>query len=360
MLSTWGAPLVGGAVSEGGLGFVRQFEIIDIFQVFSILLLVFGAPETAFNRPPSSRFQTSSPKWPGYANPFAEAPIHHPFSFAAVKRYLSENVKPCCYPGPALESYLLLQAAHALVAPTTVLVVLVSFLPLSALWGLSASLSLLFSPTPFNLLPSAVGAVMAAPALIAAVVVVIFTFRAWWLQSFDTAPMRLNATMIGSGTVLASVGILAFGLATAGSASSADNAGKPAISLGAVSFFLALLAAGVYVLDVSARPLVWRSAAFMSNDAAAMLRNTAHLSAGVSFWRSLLAGVFLIALPAALSLTSGLRSAAIGLGAAQIVLAGVVATLWWRYDENIRRLDGRVMGSMNSDMKRKGSFFDLD
>jgi hypothetical protein len=85
------------------------------------------------------------------------------------------------------------------------------------------------------------------------------------------------------------------------------------------------------------------------------------MNAGVACWRNLLSGVFVLGVPAAIFTWTGLEQTVIGLSLGQILAAAGVAGAWWFYDENIRRLDGRVMGLVDLSMlKQTGSFFDLD
>ncbi|RYP51206.1 hypothetical protein DL768_003412 [Monosporascus sp. mg162] len=360
--TTWGSPLLGGVVSSGPDGFIRQFKIIGGFLPFSILSLVFGAPETVFDRP-SVELQTPTatrrpPTWSQVR-----------LTKDAALEYLIK-MKPWSYRADSIDSGLILQAPRAVMAPTTALLFAATILPYASLWSMASSLSLLFSPIPFMLRESAVGALMTGPFLAATAVAVIL--------SISSFPRRFTTTIhvitVVIGTGVASTGILGFGLyvrgavqmPTDGSAPSTDSPWDARflgdrVSFPVVSFLLAFLGAGSLVLDATIRPVIQRSTAFTSSSLLVALRNTADMQGALACLRNLAAGIVVIGLPNAVWTWEGLSSAAVGIGVAQIVVAGAVCAVWWYYDENVRRLDGRLMGLINlSVLQPQGSFFDTD
>ncbi|OAA66805.1 major facilitator superfamily transporter [Niveomyces insectorum RCEF 264] len=174
--TTWGGPLLGGVVSSHGLGFRLQFEILVCFQAAALLLLALGCPETAYDR---SFYSLNTPvsAWSNKALPLRPRAT---LSLEAVRDYVTaRGLRPWSYTvqqqqrrasnkfSARIDGALLLQAPRALVAPTTLLLFLVSFLPLCALWSMAASLSLLFAPLPFTLGPPQLGGLLTAPWLLA-------------------------------------------------------------------------------------------------------------------------------------------------------------------------------------------------
>ncbi|TPX11759.1 uncharacterized protein E0L32_007496 [Thyridium curvatum] len=359
--TTWGAPLLGGVASRTPAGFTVQYQVINSFLAVAVPLMALGAPETNYDRI-FSMIQTPASAWSlKQLPPRPRGSV----SVEAVKEYV-KGMKPYSYEGPSLGVNILLQAPRAAVAPTTLMLFLVSFLPLSALWGLSSSLSLLFSPMPFMLSTSSLGALSTAPWLMSTAAVAVFALLPVWHTRFVP---KFNFAALAGGAALSFMGILVFGLyverrmsAPSGgvSAFAPDGVGR-SVSFPAVSFALGLLAAGVYVLDATARPMVRRSTQFTSSNVAAALRHTGDMEAGLAAWRALAAGVFVVALPNAVWAWEGLRATAIGVAAAEAGVALAAAGVWWFYDENVRRLDGWVMGCVDLDLlKRSGSFFDMD
>ncbi|RYP34030.1 hypothetical protein DL767_004472 [Monosporascus sp. MG133] len=360
--TTWGSPLLGGVVSLGPDGFTRQFKIIGGFLPFSILLLVFGAPETVFDRP---SFELQTPTATRLRPMWSQVRL----TKDAAREYLMK-MKPWSYRADSIDSRLILQAPRAFMAPTTALLFATTLLPYASLWSLASSLSLLFSPIPFMLRESAVGALMTGPFLAATAVAVTL--------SFSPFPRRFTTTIhiitVAIGTGAASIGILGFGLYVRGAVQMPTDGSAPStdspwgarflgdrVSFPVISFLLAFLGAGSLVLDAAIRPVIQRSTAFTSSSLPVALRNTADMQGGLACLRNLAAGVFVLGLPNAVWTWDGLKSAAVGIGVAQIAVAGAVCAVWWYYDENVRRLDGRLMELVDlSVLQPQGSFFDTD
>ncbi|KAK1985479.1 major facilitator superfamily transporter [Colletotrichum cereale] len=359
--TTWGAPLLGGLASRNAGLFTVQFKIINVFQLVAIPLLVLGAPETAYGRWfPSSRAQTPASSVPWMSKP--PKPLGKP-SVEEIKAYLG-TMRPVSFYGTA-DLRTLLQAPRAFIAPTTLLLVLVTFMPYCTLWGLAESLALLFSPMPWMLDASGVGSFMAAPFVLAVLTVTgcaLYRKRHTDYTNIDTV------CILGGGSALAATGILAFGLTTHDVMTAAAGTGVfrmggvgTTLSFPMLSFLLGLLAAGVAVLDAAIRPIIWRSTQFTSSNLNVCLRNVADMDAGVACWRSLLAGVFVMAVPNAVVVWAGLKATVVGLGSAQLVFGAVMCGAWWVYDDYVKGLDGQVMGLVDLSMlKRTGSFFDAD
>lgn len=287
-------------------------------------------------------------------------------SVEEVKAYL-RTMKPLSFSGMR-DVRTLLQAPRAFVAPTTLLLFVITFIPYCALWSLTESLSLLFFPMPWMLRENSIGSLMAAPFIFS--ILTATGLAVYQKRHVGYSPYHTFCTLAG-GTVLAATGILAFGLKThavmsevadedPASAFKLDGVGAH-LSFPLLSFLLGFLAAGVTVVDTAIRPIIWRSTQFTSSNMNVCLRNVADMNAGVACWRNLFAGIFVMTIPNAIVMWAGLKSTVIGLGVAQILVAIAVCCTWWLYDEQVRRMDGHVMGLVDLSMlKRTGSFFDTD
>lgn len=385
--TTWGGPLLGGVTSQGPTGFALQFTILSAFFVVAVPAITLGAPETAFDR--AYTLAQTPATGTTYKTTLPLAPRPAAFSLEAFYDYIVK-MKPHSYTSPALASLrpgstttTLLQAPRAFIAPTTLLLVLVSLFPSASLWGLAGSLSLLFRPLPFMLTESSIGALFTAPFLLSLAVTASFVLllpRFWPRGSFCNLSPRQHMSAVAAGTALSFVGILTFGLhidavMSRGSDPSFVSSDPEAltttvfaldylgaqVSLPAISFVLGLLAAGACTLHATVGPLIKSSTAFTSSNLGVAMRNTADMAGGVSCWRALFAGVFVIAAPNAAWTWDGLRALCIGFAIAQMVVGATVGSVWWLWGEGIRRWDGRVMRLVDLDMlKRSGSFFDTD
>jgi hypothetical protein len=360
--------LIGGVASQGSRSFGLQYVIIAVFFIPATLLLALAVPESVFTRSynwaqtphtgatTASRYQRSMKLRP-----------RGQLSMDAVREYLA-TVKPFAYADGRVDATTLAQALRSLLAPTTLLIVAVTFLPLVALWSLASSLSLFFSTLPWLAEPSDIGTMMTGPWLLAMIPVAVLTLYTGWQRNFTTAS---NAIALGASSALVFIGLLAFGLyldaqmtppGNKASTQFALNFVGGSVSFAALSFVLGLLAAGAYILEAATvAPLINRSTQFTSSNLGVAYRCTADMAAGVTIWRSLLEGIFVIALPNAVWYWDGLKGVCIGIAVAQVFVAGAVAAVWWFYEEYVRRLDGRVLGCVDLDMlKQQGSFFDAD
>ncbi|KAK5660567.1 hypothetical protein OQA88_13121 [Cercophora sp. LCS_1] len=366
--TTWGPPLLGGVASEGAAGFSLQFMILSAFFVLAVPAITLGAPETVFDRA-YTLAQTPATGMSGVSKFKGSLPIapRRFLSFETFNNYVVK-LKPYSYRGDT-DLATILQAPRALVAPTTALVFLVSLLPYGTLWGFSASFSLIFHPLPFIRSPTTIGMLMTGPWLLGSAAVAAFALLPWWQTRFNP---RAHMAAIAGGSILAFIGILTFGLhldacmtrpleEEAEISIYALNYLGENVNFPAVGFVLGLLAAGVYVLDATVRPLIRASTMFTSSNLGVALRNTQDMSGSVAIWRAVLAGVFVMGTPNAVWTWDGLRALAIGLAIAQMVVGAVVGSVWWLWGEDIRRCDGRVMRLVDLEsLKRNGSFFDTD
>ncbi|KAK3306772.1 major facilitator superfamily domain-containing protein [Chaetomium strumarium] len=370
--TTWGPPLLGGIASQSPAGVSLQFVILSAFFVVAVPAMVLGAPETTFDRTSvaaetpvtaGSQLKTSFPLLP-----------RRRLSIETFTDYIVK-LKPYAYRGPA-DSTILLQVPRAFITPTTALLAIASLLPTSSLWGLASSLSLFFQPLPFILSSAAVGSLFTGPFLLATAVVAVPAFLPRWQQHTKFTP-KSHMLALACGSSLVFIGILTFGLhldkamtppprpddstTTTGPSIFALDYLAPRVNLPAMSFVLGLLGAGAHVLAATAAPLIAQSTAFTGSNLAVSTRNTADMTAGVACWRTLMAGVFIMAVPNAVWWWDGLKAFCIGIGVAQVVVVALAGAVWWFCGEQIRRWDGRVMGLLDLErLKRTGSFFDVD
>ncbi|KAI0469593.1 hypothetical protein F4859DRAFT_136103 [Xylaria cf. heliscus] len=359
--TTWGAPLIGGVASMSSRGFLTQFEIFTTFLVLLMPLVILGAPETTYKR---SSFNEQD-GFPALTRSQSMLPTIT-LTKDAVLQYL-QAVKFQSYKVMLVDRGLLLQAPRAAAAPSTILLFLVTLLPYVSLWGLTSSLSLLFTLAPFQLVESSIGLIFFTPFLFgtAAMVGLPFLLR----QRRFTRTVHL--VILAVGAAFASIGILGFGLYIVGSAQRPGTGGgimiwdlsftRNSISFPVISFVLGLLTLGSAVLDSTIQPVIQESTAFTSANMTVALRNIADMHAGLAFLRSLVAGAFVLGIPAAVRTSDGIRGSAIGMGVVQIFITAVVAAIYFDLAENVRRLDGLVMGLVDlSSLKNRGSFFDSD
>ncbi|KAK5987952.1 putative MFS-type transporter [Cladobotryum mycophilum] len=358
---TWGSPVIGGAISHSAGSFTVQYRIISAFFIIAFPLLALGAPETAFDRAraaiattPASGFVLST-NW----EPHPE-PEEFKFSKESIVGYLNE-MKPWSFRGDMSLSTCV-QAPRALAAPTTILVFLLTFIPYVALWSLASSLGMLLTPSPVNLRSSLMGTLMVGPWLLPTFVVLGLYFYRSIRSKFTCLVSFLT---IAGGTMLAFVGLLAFGLGFQsylqhGKAALIPEAAHE-IDLPVISLQLGLLAAGAFAIDATTRPLLARSASFTASSMAVAQRSIGDMHSGVIILRNLAAGGLILAMPHIVSAVDGLKYLVVALGVAQVVLSLIIIVLWRFYDECIWKVDGKVMGLVDLRLlKLCGSFFETD
>lgn len=362
--TTWGSPLVGGAASNNSHTFTVQFRIISAFFIVAIPLIAFAAPETVFDRAnaavaptPVSGF-TLSRKWQPWR-------LRHRMTKDRIWDYLY-SMRPCTFTSPITRN-IVLQFPRALIAPTTIITFLLSFLPICGLWGLSSSLSLILAPAPLSTNPQLVGNIMVGPWILATLVVSSLCFyRGEHLKVTQLA----HCLFVVGGSSLGLISMLTFGLGltnymsphTTSSPPTFFPSNGPQISFALLSFQLGILATGIAILDAVTRPLLARSAEFTSSSMAISVRNIGDMHTGVVIYRNLTSGIFVLAIPAAIAASSGgLRAVVIGLSVTQIILVTAILVIRRFFDQSIWRADGRIMGLVDlSSLKQSMSFFDTD
>lgn len=366
LATTWGPPILGGIVAKTGTGFTREYAVLAPFIVLASFALAFGCPETAFDR---SALPIISPFTGSYTKSQSLAPRR--FITLDLVREQLKMLHPLTYSrsGTVASSVLALQAPRALISPTTLLLFMASFLPLSSLWGLSISMPLLFTPVPFKMTPSSIGIVFLGPFLLAGIVAGATNLPVKSAPAFEDRISPKKIVIIFSiGALLAATGTMALGIYVSDHVDTSENGlplvvqTGPQINLSIVSFLFALVAAGYVLVDNATKgPLVRHSSQFTSSNLNIGIRCTVDMEGGVVFWRSLFAGIFVMAIPNGSWNFDSLRTMGIGLGIGIICVTTIVGALWWVCGDRIRSMDGRVMGLVDwSLLKRSGSFFDSE
>lgn len=375
MATLWGSPLFGGLVVQHPLGADYQFAILSVFQILSVPLLILGVPETMYDRV-SNMFEKPSPGWTprtGWSSiglksssRFRRLPAWargRGLTLDRAIQYVKDVAPPVTYRGTSssdviIDRVLLMQALRAAVTPTAVLSFLTSFLPFALLWGSTASLSGLFSRAPYNLFPATIGSLLATPFILSTFSVALFTLWSGWSKT--GAAFRIHSTyplVLAAGATLSFVGLLAWGLYVVSRSHTTDEGFR----FSALSFVLGLLAAGAHVLDAPTKLLVRRSAQFTSPNLYVGLRAKQDMEAGVAAWRALFAGVFAMGIPAAVVASdAGLKSTAVGVAVVQVFVVAGVGAAWYLYEDDIKRLDGRVLAcvDLTASLRSPRSFFD--
>lgn len=361
--TTWGTPLVSGAL--GVSSFTAPFNVIAIFFLFAVPLIALAAPETAFDRASASEAPTPvsgftlSRRWQPWR-------LKHRLTKDRVTDYF-KSMKPCTFIGPITKS-IVLQIPRTMCAPTCLLIVAITMIPVCTLWGLAMSISLLLNAEPLSLAPDKIGTVFVGPWLLPMAVVAATGLYRGVHVKFNKATVIV---IIGCGSALALVGTLAFGLGLFNFLSPEKSSGhqiffattSSQVSLPLLSFQLAILATSIAVLDTATRPLLARSASFTSSNMAIAVRSIGDMNTAVILWRNLFTAIFIVAIPYAINVSphGGIKALAIGLTVAQITMATIVVLAQVFFDTAIWRADGKIMGLVDlSSLKLSGSFFDTD
>ncbi|PFH60993.1 hypothetical protein XA68_18466 [Ophiocordyceps unilateralis] len=346
--STWATPLIAGLSSSltPANPPAAPFRLISALHLVSLPLLLLGAPETVFDR-----------SGPG---PVVSGPAP-PMQLAGYVRHVIRLRRP--WSSSSASSAL--QAARAIVAPSTCLVSALSAVPYAALWGLAAVGAMVVTPQPLGLGPVAVGALLSGPWLLASAVV--GGLACFYRGFHDRFTRRASCIVVAVGAFLVVVGLLSFGLgldnfmirAKSSPASSPPFFTPTAarqLSPPLLALQLGILAAGIHVLDTATRPLLARSASFTSPTVAAAHRSIGDMHAAIVAIRSLAAAIGIAALPA-----MPLRPAVIAMTVVHTLVVPAVLFLCSYAGEAVWRADGRVLGQVDVRLlKQSGSFFDHD
>lgn len=341
--------MLGGYVSQRTEGYRNQIMVVNIFQAFSILLLILVTPETTFKRDSSNK---SSASFQPTTVITGSAP-----PTTGIKAYLC-SLRPT---NSNATSKFQLSAAllhvRALCAPTSVLTFLLTAPLYATAIAVAHLLALLFSPTPILALPTQLGLMFVGP-LVASLI----TFAVAALASYvrSRPPNHLSATRqshLGSaipGALLGFAGIIAFGFYVDGTLRPITTGFGNAWNLddnaryfneNIVSLLFGLLVSGAVLTNFATTNHI-RSITPCSNESDAL--EGAH-----NVLQSLLTGIFVIGLPLwvggnGVFMFPRLKNTVLALGVVQIVVASTVAALLWVKGECVVKLDGRVLGRKES------------
>ncbi|KAI1817950.1 hypothetical protein GGS20DRAFT_574511 [Poronia punctata] len=342
--STWGSPVISGAVSARPGGFSIQFSIFTSFLVVLMPVVIMAVPETAYIRsglddntfPMLTRSQSNIPK--------------------------IKLTKSAVLQATVVDRAILTQGFRAAVAPSTILFLVITMIPYVALWAFSSSLSMLFATTRASgINASSIGLLFLAPFSLGTAAAVGLR---WALLHRISLSRTIHLVTVGIGTAFSSAGILGFGLYVSDSMRgatwdqvSADNI----FNFRIISFLLGLLALGSASLDTIIDPVIQQSTAFTSANMAVALRNIADMHAGLTCLRHLVAGAFVLGLPGVMQTVEGLRASAVGMAVVYIFITIVIAAVSFMFGRTIKSWDGIVMGLVDlSGLKHRSSFFDTD
>jgi hypothetical protein len=339
--STWGSPLLGGLATNNAGSFTVQFRIINAFYIIAVPLLLFGVPETAFDRPSSSSPHSSmSPPASPAVNPEnTPAGPRAWLNKETVVGYL-KTMKPLQYHGE-VATPILLQGPRALITPTVGLAFLLSFLPYCTIWSVAATVPLLLSPAPLSFSPTKLGTLLAGPWVISTIIVACFANYRPYHKKFS--PL-INGVVVIVGALLFLTGLVAFGLHVHDTFLKGPEFAVKHIDPAVLSLLVAIAAAGLYTIDATTHPLIVRSASFTCSTMTVAQRSIADMHAGVTVLRNLTAGIVIMTLPIALSTLPGIKSTVIGVSIVQFFVAVGIGAAWWFFDEPLKRADGRIMG----------------
>jgi hypothetical protein len=398
--SLLGAPALLGVAARNAGSPAAPFTVISVFAILAETLIILGVPESAFDRSVPDGHRVRLDVDPSTV--LAAARNHDSGSSSwplrAVKRwariagaYQSTMRPDYRHPTPRLA---MAQPVRALGAPTVVVLALATLLPQAALWGLAQTLSPSLRAEPFGLSPAAVGSIVTAAGALAVLFIVVYMLARVWLsrrraqlkeaESPDDAsekqstksrcfsqlslpPMLVAAVAAVGSTILVAAGVFGYGIYLH------DALSKGRVPhLATLAFLLGLLATGVIVLSLNVvRPLVARSTRATCGSVASRARATVDMHAGITFWSSILAGIFVAASANAVAGIgaggslgvglAGVRDFGLGIGVSHIALLVGCAMLWRAVEHLFQMWDSTVMGLVDaSELKRSGSFFDWD
>ncbi|TVY32122.1 putative MFS-type transporter [Lachnellula subtilissima] len=347
---TWGTPILGGYLSQTNEGFRNQIMAINIIQAFSIVLLIFATPETAFSR--SSTSTSQSPNTTTVSAPSA----------GKFKTYLS-TLRFTIPPSSSMSKSEMTRPLRALAAPTTILTFLLTAPPTATALAVASTLSLLFSSMPTFLFPARIGYLFIAPLVLSLLLYTASSFtltRAPRSKKAHSQPFLITIPAL----MLAFAGTLAFGLYTYGKLMSTTRAkgsqftlyvqGQD-LSLQIVSVLFGLLVAGAMLVNAAGVSILTSTSALGSEpqqqeedhqeeEGVSNALQTAH-----RLLQDVLTGIFIIGMPlwvkSGADMLAGLKDAAIALAVVQVVVGSSVAALLWAQGEGVARLDARGFGA---------------
>lgn len=335
ILFTWGSPVLGGYLSQSTSTFRTELLVVNIIQAFSVFFALFIFPETSV-KPSTSSSDVSRSTLRSYASSLHPLPYTTSFTRAA------------------------LQPIRALATPSAVLTLALAGPLTASAFGLSNSLSLLFTSNPVYLFPAHLGFLFSLPvalALLCCIVITVLTL----LSHARLSSYRL----VVPGTVIGLVGLIAFGLYApmhfpaqdqsqppVSSAVFARDSGVAVLSLPVVSLLLGLLVAGAAIFGAALQLHGSISLRYGGMESMMGDNGDVNIERACRVWINILSGIFIIAIPAFASeqrtgTVIWLQDAAIAIAVFQILACGVVGAVTFVKGEKFKILDGKVLGFDN-------------
>lgn len=330
-------------------GFRNQIMIINIIQAFSIVLLIFGTPETGYKRTSGrsnvgGHFRSgtvttisvgTSPGFKSYLSSL------HPMSPKTTSKFqLSQALYPL----------------RALCAPSTILTFFLTAPLVSTAFGTAHLLSMLFAPTPVMALPTQLGLMFAGPLVGGLVFYTTASVIFYMLSRRGSRPSSFrNLGVAIPGVILGFTGVLAFGFYVDGTLRPAEGTTNSIFALYPQGQdFSKKIASVVFGLVVSGAVILNYAGVMHIKSTASSVKEADALEGGHRALQDLLTGIFIIGMPLWVQgnrgvVFPGLKDTSIALAVVQIVIASTVAAMLWAKGEAIRRLDGRVLGRQSSE-----------
>lgn len=336
---TWGSPILGGYVSQSNDGFRNQIMIINVMQAVSIVLLIFGTPESTFDR--SSSQQPSGDNAP---------------SKTALGMYIDTLKLTNSHSTSKFTMKEALRPVRALAAPSTILTALLTAPLLASSFGAASSLSLLFAAMPTFLFPARIGYIFILP--------LVFSLLAYTLGSFVThlrtkPPHHLSdsavktLTVAAPGMLIGVAGLLAFGLYTSaelmpevednGTIFALNIVGLE-ISLKTVSSLFGLMVSGAVMLQYS-------GSTYLSTFVPSSGLGASELAGAHHVIQEIMIGIWVIGMPmwisgdGAMFVVAGLKNTTIALGVLSIVFGTSIGAVLWVKGTAVSAVDTRVLGN---------------
>ncbi len=308
-------------------------------QAVSIVLLIFGTPESTFDR--SSSQQPSGDNAP---------------SKTALGMYIDTLKLTNSHSTRKFTMKEALRPVRALAAPSTILTALLTAPLLASSFGAASSLSLLFAAMPTFLFPARIGYIFILP--------LIFSLLAYTLGSFVTylrtkPPHHLSdsavrtLTMAAPGMLIGVAGLLAFGLYTSaelmpevednGTIFALNIVGLE-ISLKTVSSLFGLMVSGAVMLQYS-------GSTYLSTFVPSSGLGASELAGAHHVLQEIMIGIWVIGMPmwisgdGAMFVVAGLKNTTIALGVLSIVFGTSIGAVLWVKGTAVSAVDTRVLGN---------------
>ncbi|KAL3428494.1 major facilitator superfamily transporter [Phlyctema vagabunda] len=336
--TTWGAPILGGRLSQSKHGFGDQIMYVNFAQSLSILLFIIAMPETSYHRRKNTKLLRSDSASITTVVITSEQPTGSPF-----QRYTRTlNLMPYMRPFSMRKFQ---QSLRALVAPSTILISLLTIPLVASSIAIAQNVSLIFSGNPIFLFPARVGYLFALPAGFAVLAYIIFSFAHVFLEKKNAALNPSSTRTLGwasAGFLIGVTGLLAFGIYTVAKLAPVGKsfiAGIPAsdFSLKIVSLLFGIIIAGSVLLHAAG--------------SAHLASASIDLAPSHDMLQNIMAGILVMAFPGFVSSLERLKGTVIAITVIQIVLGSTVGAIMFTMGERIKRMDENLLSIKSQDAK---------